>query len=683
MQKRILFPKINGFIHGGDYNPDQWLDRPDILQKDIELMKKAHINCVTLGIFSWYAYEPMEGEYHFDWLEAIMDNLYENGILTILATPSGARPAWLDAKYPDAMRVDAYGIRNHHGVRHNHCISSENYRRCVRKIDTKIAERFANHPGIIMWHISNEFGGYCYCNQCKKKFQSYLRDKFNNDINRLNAGWWTSFWSHTYSDFEEIEPPYINGENSVLALIQEWKRFTTWNTMDFIQNEIDAVKPFNENIPITTNFMTMEVFEDLDYHSISEQLDVISWDSYPRFHNDYESLSDTFLNNAFNHALFRSMKKDQPFMMMESAPGLVNWSSVNKYKRPGIHKLACLQAIACGSDTVQYFQIRKSRGAFEQYHGAVIDHVGTDKTRVFKEVEEVGKALEKIHEIAGTVACNKVAVVFDWNCRWAIKDVQALAADTKKYEETCRGIWKELVKMGIEPDIVRADGKWEAYQLVIAPMMYIASEETGRNVERFVEQGGILIGTYFTGYVDENLLCHLGGFPGAGLSKLFGVISEEIDSLYPTDRNHISWKDTKEVSEVIDYAELLRVEGAEIIARYTEDYVDNEPAITRKQYGKGKTYYVGCRLKPSDMREFFKRILIESDISARNVPEGIEYHVRCDDDNHYEFFLNTTDESIKLRVRGGLDLLTGNYLDEYTELEKNQVIIVKKKEEVK
>ena len=106
MEKTILFPKAGGFIHGGDYNPEQWLDRPDILKEDIRMMKKAGINCATLGVFSWSFYEPKEGEYHFDWLQHIMDDLYENGIYTILATPSGARPAWLDAAYPEAMRVN-------------------------------------------------------------------------------------------------------------------------------------------------------------------------------------------------------------------------------------------------------------------------------------------------------------------------------------------------------------------------------------------------------------------------------------------------------------------------------------------------------------------------------------------------------------------------------------------------
>ena len=80
MNKNKLFPQINGILHGGDYNAEQWLDRPDILAKDIEMMKEAGMTSATLGVFSWSAYEPAEGEYHFDWLKDVMDNLYNAGI---------------------------------------------------------------------------------------------------------------------------------------------------------------------------------------------------------------------------------------------------------------------------------------------------------------------------------------------------------------------------------------------------------------------------------------------------------------------------------------------------------------------------------------------------------------------------------------------------------------------------
>lgn len=475
MERKILFPQIDGIMHGGDYNPEQWLDRPDILEEDIRLMKKAGMNCATLGVFSWSIYEPREGEFHFKWLTDIMDKLYANGIYTILATPSGARPAWLDMKYPEAMRVNSRGMRAHHGVRHNHCMSSPAYREKVRTIDTELIKAASTHPGLIMWHISNEFGGECYCPLCVKRFQSYLADKFDNNIEKLNSAWWTTFWSHRYNSFDQIEPPFEGGEYSIMGLNLEWKRFTTWNTTDFMKSEVALLKSATPQIPVTTNFMQM--YEGLDYRVMARELDVISWDSYPFLHNDYESLADTMAKNSFEHAIMRSMKKDSPFMLMESAPGLVNWHNYNKLKRPGIHRLFSMQAVACGSDTVQYFQWRKGRGSYEQYHGAVIDHLGRSDTRIFKEVAKLGALLGSLGELRGSVIKSRAAVIFDWNCWWAVNDMMGLAKSTKKYPETVFRAYRALLALGLDVDVISPDDDFTGYGLIVAPMLYMIDKK--------------------------------------------------------------------------------------------------------------------------------------------------------------------------------------------------------------
>lgn len=149
--------------YGADYNPEQWLDRPDILEHDTELMKKAHVNVVSLGIFSWSTLEPREGEFHLDWMADIIDKLYAAGISVVLATPSGARPAWMAYQYPEVRRVDADRVRQLYGRRQNHCYTSPVYREKVKTIDQALAKRFGTHPGVISRHISNEFGGECHC----------------------------------------------------------------------------------------------------------------------------------------------------------------------------------------------------------------------------------------------------------------------------------------------------------------------------------------------------------------------------------------------------------------------------------------------------------------------------------------------------------------------------------------
>ena len=691
MEKKILFPQIGGLVHGGDYNPEQWLDRPDILEEDLRLMKKAGINSASVGIFSWSVLEPKEREFHFEWLGKIIDRLYENGIYTVLATPSGARPAWLDKKYPEAMRVNRMGQREHHGGRHNHCMSSPVYREKVAVMDRKLAEAFGSHPGVIMYHISNEFSGECYCEHCIKRFRTYLAEKYDHDIEKLNRAWWTTFWSHRYNDFEQIEPPFIHGETSVMGLNLEWKRFTTWNTNDFMKAEAAVLHSVTPGIPVTANLMRM--FGGLDYRKMAPDMDVVSWDNYPIFHNDWETLADTAYETAFQHALMRSLKRDVPFMMMESAPGLVNWQNVNKLKRPGIHRLACLQAVACGSDSVQYFQWRKGRGSYEQFHGAVVDHLGTDDTRVFKEVAEVGELLKKIAPVAGTLVRTKAAMLFDWDNRWAIEDMKALGRETKKYEETCIGIWKEFFRLGVDMDIVGSDEDLDRYDLVVAPMLYMLQPHTASNLRTFVERGGQLLATYLTGYVDSDQLCYLGGFPGDGLKDLFGIVSEEIDSLYPTDRNAIVLTDEslqkKAVSgesagekescgdwEVMEYAEVLRVQDAQVLGTYGEDFYQGSAAITCKNHGKGNAWYVAARTDAPAMGPLFERMLADAGIPVRRLPAGVECHVRKGQEGRYEFYLNWTNDTAAISGVKGRDMVADREIEDVLELPAYGVAVV-------
>lgn len=663
MERQILFPQIDGIMHGGDYNPEQWLDRPDILEEDIRLMKKAGMNCATLGVFSWSVYEQREGEFHFKWLTDIMDRLYAEGIYTILATPSGARPAWLDMKYPEAMRVDARGMRAHHGVRHNHCMSSPVFREKVRTIDTELIKAASTHPGLIMWHISNEFGGECYCPLCVKRFQSYLADKFDNDIEKLISAWWTTFWSHRYNSFDQIEPPFEGGEYSIMGLNLEWKRFTTWNTTDFMKSEIALLKRATPQIPVTTNFMHM--YEGLDYRVMARELDVISWDSYPFLHNDYESLSDTMTENSFEHAIMRSMKKDRPFMLMESAPGLVNWHDYNKLKRPGMHRLFSMQAVACGSDTVQYFQWRKGRGSYEQYHGAVIDHLGRSDTRIFKEVSELGSLLGSLDELRGSVIKARAAVIFDRSCWWAINDMKGLAQSTKKYPETVCQAYRALLALGIDVDVISPDDDFSGYSLIVAPMLYMINKKNARRLADFVQSGNILAATYLTGYVDDNALCYLGGFPGSILKDVFGVVAEEIDTLYPSDCNHI---DIAGGAVVHDYAEILRTDltdssALEILGRYTDDFYAGTPAVTLNNYGRGKACYIGARIDDVAFGRIMELLLTEAGISYKKLPEGIEYHEREYDGTRFAFYLNYNESAVTVTGVSGYDLISNEEIN--------------------
>ncbi len=581
------FDKI---IHGGDYNPDQWIDTPEIWDEDMRLMKLSNVNSATVGIFAWSLLEPEEGVYNFEWLDRIMDKLYENGISAILATPSGARPAWMSQKYPEVLRVEETGIRNEYGVRHNHCLTSPLYRRKVREINTLLAQRYKDHPALKMWHISNEYSGECHCELCQQSFRDWLKNYYHNNLDELNLSWWNGFWSHRITDWNQISSPKFRGENHVPALKLCWKRFVTDSHISFYENEITPLREITPDIPITTNFMRM--YDGIDYQKFADHVDVISWDNYPYWdvgQNEY-MMTET----AFAHDAFRSMKNGQPFFMMESTPSIANWRPVNKIPKPGMQELSSIQAVAHGADSVQYFQWRKSRGGHEKFHGAVVDHCGHENTRVFREVSHLGENLTKLSAVTGEYCDGKVAIVYDWNNDWAIKFFCGYNNNERNYLKECLKWYAPFLKNGIGVDVISEDADFSKYDLVIAPFLYSLKDGVEDKICEYVKNGGNFVTTYLCGIVDKDDLCFLGGFPAGKLKDVFGVWAEETDSI-PEGRENSASFNGKNYS-VINMCDIIHANGSEVLGKYESDFYKGEPAVTKNTFEKGNAYYVafGC-----------------------------------------------------------------------------------------
>lgn len=657
MSKNLNNPKfppilkdVPQIVYGGDYNPDQWVGQSDILKEDDRLMKLARINSATINVFAWKALEPEENVYTFDWLDETMDRMARNCIKVVLATPSGARPAWLDRKYPEVLRMNADRVRNLHGGRHNHCYTSPYYRKKVWEINQMIAKRYQNHPALGMWHISNEYGGECHCPLCQQAFRDWLREKYHNDIEELNHEWWTGFWSKKFSTFEEIESPAPQGEQAIHGLRLDWLRFVTYQTKDFMEQEIRAVREITPEILVTTNYMSG--FAGLNYWEMAKSLDVISWDSYPTWHEAGISDRKKGAMTAFYHDIFRSMKK-KPFLLMESTPSLVNWQRVNKLKRPGMNILSSMQALAHGSDSVQYFQWRKGRGAAEKLHGAVVDHEGSERTRVFQECKRLGEMLSKCSALRGTNVHAEVAVIYDYENRWAIEDMNGLSFQSREYERTCMEHYEALWKDSIAVDVIDMEQSLNDYKLVIAPMLYVLRKGIAERIKEFVENGGTLITTYASGYVNENDLCFLGGFPGEGLQHVLGIWEEEIDSLYPEDRNSFTWKDDrlpKATYSVKDYCAIIHpLEDTEVLASYDDDFYKGMAAVTKHLYGKGRAYHIAARTEVEFLTDFYRLIVKEISLDgnflwAKELPCGINIQKREGDGETYYFFMNFAKE---------------------------------------
>lgn len=658
-------PKFPFFLHGGDYNPDQWPEK--VWSEDMRLMKLSHCNAMSVGIFAWARLEPAEGQFDFDWLDRVMDMIAENDGVAVLATPSGARPAWMARQYPEVLRVRPDRGRNLFGRRHNHCLTSPIYREKVHIINSKLAERYAHHPALAVWHLSNEYNGECHCDLCRAAFVEWLKEKYGT-LDAVNQAWWSAFWSHTYTDWDLIEPPSPIGETSVHGLNLDWKRFVTDQTIDFMRHEIAALRQFSPDTPVTTNMMG--TFPGLNYWKFAPHLDVISWDSYPTWHRaDNVQLASEI---AFVHDINRSLKGGKPFMLMESVPSATNWVQSAKVKRPGMHALSSLQAVAHGSDTVQYFQWRKSRGSSEKFHGAVVDHVGHENTRVFRDITDLGVKLEKLAPVVGTTVRPDVAIIYDWENMWAMNDAQGPRRGDKGYLDACKRHYRAFWAQGIPVDIIDMEQDFSRYKLLVAPMLYMLRPGVDERIAAFVKAGGTFVATYWSGIVDENDLCILGGWPGGKLRQVLGIWDEEIDALYEDDRNAavpVAGNPLGLSGEypLSDYCALIHPEGASVLATYKADFYAGRPALTANGFGDGRAYYIASNPDDRFLADFYGAL--DADLGLlrsldADLPHGVSAQLRTDGETTYAFVMNFNDgpATLDLGDAGYTDLLTGETL---------------------
>lgn len=645
--------KVKKILYGGDYNPEQWPE--EIWEEDMRLFKEAHIDEVTLNVFSWASLQPDESTYDFSRLDKIMKLVKDNGLKVCLATSTAAHPAWMARKYPDILRTEHNGIRRKFGSRHNSCPNSPTYRKYSVMLAEKLAERYKDFDNIVAWHISNEYGGACYCENCEKAFRVWLKEKYGT-IEELNRAWNMSFWGHTLYDFDDAVVPDLRSEEfdweglrtNFQGISLDYARFNSDSMLECFKLEYEAVKKHTPEIPVTTNLMG--AYKTLDYQKWAKSMDFASWDNYPS-HDCFPAQA------AFNHDLMRGIKQGKPFALMEQTPSVSNWHIYCKLKRPGVMRLWSYQAVAHGADTVMFFQMRRSIGACEKYHGAVIDHVGTGNTRVFREITALGGELEKIGDkLLGARAASKTAIVFDWDNWWAV-EYSAGPSRRINYCQEVMEYYRALQEMNISVDIVGVEDDLSSYKLVIAPLLYMCKDGFDEKVRTFVKEGGTFLTTYFSGYVEDHDLVVTGGYPGR-LKDILGIWVEESDALPEGEENSFTYQGKNYPAGLL--CDLLHLQGAEGLSYYESDFYEGMPVLTKNRFGKGQAYYVATRSDKEFYHDFLGDICKELDICpVVNAPEGVEATIRSNEKGEFLFLLNHAEEEKEVVLkRGGVDILT-------------------------
>ncbi|MEQ4717185.1 beta-galactosidase [Nonomuraea sp. B19D2] len=645
-----------GLLFGGDYNPEQWPEH--VWAEDVELMSAAGVNLVTVGVFSWARLEPEPGKRDFAWLDRVLDLLGAAGIAVDLATPTASPPPWLGHRWPETLPVDESGHRLWYGSRNQFCPSSPVYRERALALVEDLAERYAGHPALALWHVGNEYGQVCHCDESAKAFRAWLKERYG-DLDALNEAWGTTFWSQHYSDWAEIvtprRAPYIVNPSQQL----DFWRFCSDALLAHFRAERDVLRERTPDIPITTNFMGL--FKPVDYWSWAQEEDIVSNDHYP---DPADPLVPA--RTALTHDLMRGLAKGRPWLLMEQSASAVNWRPHNPPKPPGRLRLESLQAVARGADGLCYFQWRASRFGAERFHSAMVPHEGPD-TRLHAEVRAHGRELRELSEVAGEPVPARVAMVFDWPSWWALEE-RGRPSDRLNATDQLFCYYLPFWERGVSVDLVPPSAELGGYALVVVPNLFLIGDADAASLTAYVRGGGVLVVGPFSGIVDPRAHVRTGRFP-APLREVLGASGEE---WRPIDEHvdgpvRCRWADGAEFA-AHTWTELINPEGAETVARFAE----GGPAVLRHRAGEGVAWYVATMPEPDALGELAERVLADAGVRGvlPELPRGVEAVRRGD----VLFLLNHGTETVRVPLpHAARDLLTGSAVDSHITLASQAV----------
>ncbi|MFC0625234.1 beta-galactosidase [Kribbella deserti] len=641
-----LFGEVPAIKYGGDYNPEQWPE--ELWPTDIELMREAGVNLVSIGIFSWALLEPREGEYDFGWLDRLFAMLHEAGIRISLGTPTASPPAWFFHRYPEARVVTRDGMTLGFGSRGMADPSSAAYRRASASIANALAERYGKHPALAIWHVHNEYGApvsECYSDESCRAFRIWLQERYGT-LDALNAAWGTAFWGQAYGEWEHISAPAESASVVNPAQRLDFARFSSNALLECFIIERDVIRAKSPDVPITTNFMA-GTCPSVDLWKWANEVDIVANDHYLIAEDTRAQVG-----LALSADLTRSIAGGRPWMLMEHSTSAVNWQPRNVAKRPGEMARNALAHLGRGADAIMFFQWRASRSGAEKFHSAMVPHAGT-RSRIWSEVCALGSDLGRLAELTGSEVKAEAAILWDWESFWA-QDLEWRPSEDVSHRERIDACYDRMWRDKVTVDFAHPEADLTSYRLVVAPASYLLSQAAADNLRRYVEAGGTLVVSYFSAIVDQYDAVHPGGYV-APLRDVLGLTVEEFLPLRAGEKVQLDQPGlTGDV-----WADAITLEGAEVMTVFEDGPAAGGPAITRNTLGDGKAWYVSTRLTVEDLAVVFNRAYQDAGIDVpADLPEELELVRRSGQGVDYQIAINHGDKPFDLAV-GGTDLLSG------------------------
>ena len=667
--------------YGGDYNPDQWPE--EVWDDDVRLMKKAGVNLVSVGIFSWAKIETSEGVYDFDWLDRIINKLGEAGIAVDLASATASPPMWLTQAHPEVLWKDYRGDVCQPGARQHWRPTSPVFREYALKLCRAMAEHYKGNPYVVAWHVSNEYGchnRFDYSEDAERAFRKWCEERYGT-IDAVNDAWGTAFWAQRMNDFTEIVPPRFIGDGNFMnpGKLLDFKRFSSDALKAFYVAERDALAEITPDLPLTTNFMVSAAGSVLDYDDWGREVDFVSNDHY--FIPGEAHLDEL----AFSASLVDGIARKDPWFLMEHSTSAVNWRPVNYRKESGQLVRDSLAHVAMGADAVCYFQWRQSKAGAEKFHSAMVPHAGEDSA-VFRDVCELGADLNTLADngLLGTkLAKSKVAVVFDYESEWASEHTATPTQKVHHVDEPLQW-FRALADHGVTADVVPVRGARDDYEMVVLPSVYLLSEETTRRVRDYVVGGGRLVVTYYTGISDERDHVWLGGYPGS----IRDVVGVRVEEFMPMGDDFPGVPDCLGLSNgavAHDIADVIgSVDGtATVLETFKDDPwtgMDGAPAIVAHTFGEGRSVYVGARLGRDGIALSLPEILDSLGMAEVGGNDGRVLRVEREgaDGSRFVFSFNRTHETVRVPVEG--EVVVSSFAEvsgETISIKPNGVIVTK------